>query len=95
MILNLETLSVDIEYRRVLSAAGPTRYTEGIGRYGNSQREVVLDVSHFSIQEIWSWGGYSSPIEQIAELINGGRVTSARSQTRRLTGSVPWLRSEA
>jgi hypothetical protein len=84
VILNLETLWVDMAYQQALSSAGPTEYTEGIRRYENSQREVVLEVSRFSLREIWSWGGYSSSVEDLAELINGAPATKEQ---------VEWLRA--
>ena len=83
VILNLETLWVDMDYQRALLAAEPTQYTEGIRRYENSQREVVLEVSRVSLKEIWSWGGYSSPVEHLAELITGAPPTDEQ---------VAWLR---
>jgi hypothetical protein len=82
VILNLETLWVDMEYQQSLSSAGLTRYAEGIRRYENSQREVVLELSRFSLREIWSWGGYSSSVEDLAKLINGAPAT--KEQIERL-----------
>lgn len=83
VILNLETLWVDLKYQSALNAAGPTLYTEGIRRYANSQREVVLEVPKVSLRQIRCWGGYSSTIEHIAELIVGAPPTDEQ---------VAWLR---
>jgi hypothetical protein len=85
VILNLDALWVDIEYQRALAAAEPTKYVEGIRRYENSQREVILEISHFSLQEIWSWGGYSSPVEDLAGLVGGAPPTDEQ---------VEWLRAQ-
>lgn len=68
VLVNLDALRVDLNFQRSLSEAGPDKYAEGIRRYGNSQREVVLDLARVSLKQIWSWGGYSSAVE---ELING------------------------
>jgi hypothetical protein len=84
VIANLETLWVDLDYQRALRDAGLDKYTEGIRRYENSQREVVLEISEFSLDEIWSWGGYSSSVEDFAALVFGADPTKEQ---------VDWFRS--
>jgi hypothetical protein len=41
-------------------------FASGIGKYGNSQAEVVLEVETLGIDAIFSYGGFSSPVEQLA-----------------------------
>ncbi len=36
-----------------------TNYDEGIGRFGNTEQELVLDISQLPISSIHSFGGYS------------------------------------
>jgi hypothetical protein len=65
VVVNLDALWVDLNFQRSLAGAGPEKYCEGIRRYQNSQREVVLDLERVSLNQIWSWGGYSSSIEKL------------------------------
>ncbi len=69
VVVNLEALWVDLKYQRSLVEAGPEKYSEGIHKYENSQREVVLDLARVSLKQIWSWGGYSSSIEGLTEQV--------------------------
>jgi len=41
---------------------------KGIDRYGNSQSEVVIEISEVPIEAMHAWGGYSSQLEQLAQL---------------------------
>jgi len=75
VVVNLDALWVDLNYQRSLADAGPEKYTEGIHRYQNSQREVVLELARVSLKQIWSWGGYSSSIEELTELFLGVKPT--------------------
>lgn len=75
VVVNLEALWVDLGYQQTLEAAGPHKYAEGIRRYENSQREVVLDLARVSLKQIWSWGGYSSSIEELTEQFLGLKPT--------------------
>lgn len=71
VVVNLDALWVDLRYQQSLSACSPEKYTEGIRRYENSQREVVLNLARVSLKQIWSWGGYSSSVEQLTEQFLG------------------------
>jgi hypothetical protein len=64
-----------MNYQRSLTEVGPEKYVEGIRRYENSQREVVLDLARVSLKQIWSWGGYSSSVEELTELFLGVQPT--------------------
>lgn len=75
IVLNLNSLWVELPYQRSLSAANPDQYTEGIRRYENSQQEVVLELDRVSLKEIYSWGGYSSPADELARLALGAKAT--------------------
>ena len=71
VVVNLDALWVDLRYQRSLAEAEPEKYAEGIRRYQNSQREVVLDLARVSLKQIWSWGGYSSSVEELTGLFLG------------------------
>jgi hypothetical protein len=43
-------------------------YHSGIDKYGDSQSEVVVEVSDVPIESMHAWGGYSSQMEQLAKL---------------------------
>lgn len=79
VVVNLDALWLDLRYQRFLAEAGPEKYAEGIRRYKNLQREVVLDLERVSLKQIWSWGGYSSSVEELTELFL--RVKPTREQT--------------
>jgi hypothetical protein len=76
VVLNVEALWVDLRYQESLEAAGQKKYAEGIRRYENSQRVVVLDRARVSLKQIWSWGGYSSSIEELTEQFLGVKPTA-------------------
>jgi hypothetical protein len=75
VVVNLDALWMDINFQQSLADAGPDKYAEGIRRYENSQREVVLDLERVSLKQIWSWGGYSSSIEELTEMFLGVNPT--------------------
>jgi hypothetical protein len=39
------------------------------------QREVVLELARVSLKQIWSWGGYSSSVDDLAEMFLGVKPT--------------------
>ena len=47
------------------------RYQEGIGRYGRSQHEVVLEIPSVPVTTVYALGGYSSSREVIARTFFG------------------------
>ena len=73
IIVNLDALWVDFRYQRSLKESAPEKYAAGIRRYENSQREVVLDLARVSLKQIWSWGGYSSTLEDLTEMFLGAK----------------------
>ena len=67
-----------MRYLRSLAEAGPEKYAESIRRYTDMQREVVLHLVRVSLKRIWSWGGYSSSIEDLTKLFLGVKPTPQR-----------------
>lgn len=72
-------------------------YHDGAGRYGNTQSEVVLEVSSVTQDEIYSMGGHSSEfdklVDEAAKLIYGREATPEKRQAVML--KVEHLRSVA
>jgi len=73
VIVNLDALYRD---RCFLKACEEARakipdFQEGIGRYGGSQREVVLEINSLPVEAVYALGGYSSSREQTACLFFG------------------------
>jgi hypothetical protein len=45
-----------------------TGHGDGIGRYGNSQQEVVLEIDDLRLEDLMSWGGYTDVEQRLAEM---------------------------
>ena len=104
VIVNLRELYKDPEFseamnRNELAIKG---YSDGAGRYGTVQSEVVLEIDSVSQQDIYSLGGHSSPFDQLvdvaAEEIYGRPPTeeernalSLRSEHIRAKAGPTWL----
>lgn len=56
VVVNLESLWVDIRCQQSLAAFGPEKYAEGIRRYENSQREVILELARVSLSSRFGLG---------------------------------------
>ncbi|HWR15641.1 MAG TPA: hypothetical protein VN577_12485 [Terriglobales bacterium] len=59
-----------------MTSVARDEFKDGIRRYMNAQREVVLEVGVVSLKEIWAWGGSSSPIEDLAEIFFQAKTSS-------------------
>jgi hypothetical protein len=44
------------------------RYHDGIGQFGNRQKEVVIEIKTVPLDALYGWGGYSSPEHRLAKL---------------------------
>jgi hypothetical protein len=60
VIINLNTLFSNAEFQRAISECRKKikNFDKGIGRYGNSQREVVLSPESLPLDSVHCWGGY-------------------------------------
>ncbi len=79
VILNLSTLYADDEF---LTQAHDMRgqiagYEYGIGQFGASQSEVIIETPKISATDIYSLGGYSSDFETILKLVFGIRYSAS------------------
>jgi len=68
VIVNLDALFRDAEFTRVVEAniKNIDRFNDGIGRYWNSQQEIVIEKAQIEPDEVVALGGYSSSPEEIA-----------------------------
>ncbi|MBV8520898.1 MAG: hypothetical protein JOY71_01990 [Acetobacteraceae bacterium] len=53
------------------------RYGDGIGRYGDSQHEVVVEINQVRLTDIHELGGYSSDRAELAEKYFGHKPSPA------------------
>jgi len=69
IIVNLWALYTDPAFVAALDShkAEIIGYHDGAGRFGNDQREVVLEIASVTQQDIYSLGGHSSPFEDLVE----------------------------
>lgn len=82
VIVNLTTL---YQSRGFKSACETYRsqiigYGEGIGRYGASQAEVVLEISRLTLENVYAFGGYSSSRTEFVEKLFGPSPTPDQYQ---------------
>ena len=73
VVLNLIEVYADTEFQKACKALGPmiSGFSLGIGKYGSSQSEVVLNVEKLATDTVTSYGGFSSTIEDLAALAIG------------------------
>lgn len=78
VIINLEKVYSSDEFKKSLAQLKHkiTRYHEGIGRYGDSQSEVILEIEKISINDVHALGGHSSSREELAEEYFGHKPTT-------------------
>lgn len=73
VVVNLTSLYSNAAFRSACETSRDhiRRYHEGIGRYGGSQHEVVLEIASVPITAVYALGGYSSSCEVIARKFFG------------------------
>lgn len=71
VVLNLDTLYRDPDFAAFYEEMRTKiiRFGDGIGRYGRSQHEVILEVDAIGLDSVYALGGYSSDLESTARLI--------------------------
>jgi hypothetical protein len=82
VVVNLMSLYSDEAFRSACQTSRDRvrRYNEGIGRYGGSQHEVVLEIPSVPITAVHALGGYSSSRETIARQFFGWGPSSLDRQ---------------
>lgn len=73
VVVNLDALYRDPEFNAKCEAAREQifGFANGIGRYGNSQNEIVLELDSVPISSVYALGGHSSSREAIGKLYFG------------------------
>lgn len=71
VVANLAALYADADFLAAVETFKPEirGFEEGIGKYGGSQHEVVLELGSLTTAEVCSYGGYSSSRDRLR--ING------------------------
>lgn len=64
VVANLERLYNEPEFQKAVASYGHEidYFYNGAGKYGNTQKEVVLELGSLSSASVYSYGGYSSPV---------------------------------
>ena len=77
IILNLNTLFNEPEFQKAiaLNKNNIIGYHKGIGKYKNTQKEVIIETDSLPIGSIYAWSGYSSSEDKIAEMFYGRKPT--------------------
>jgi hypothetical protein len=70
VVLNLTAFHADPAFQAAVEThkASIDGYHDGLGRWGNSQREVVLELGNLDAASVHSYGGFSSNRETLVEL---------------------------
>ena len=78
VVLNLTALYQDAAFKATIEqhAKSIRNFADGIGRYGNSQSEVIIEISDLSVPDVHALGGFSSNRDDVARLFFGRVPTS-------------------
>lgn len=105
VIVNIHTLYQCAAFRQALEEKKDEIpwFSQGAGRYGTNQSEIVLEVSSVTQEDIYSLGGHSGPVEQLlaeaAGLIYGRAPTQQEREELLLKVEAEagprWLNPEA
>jgi hypothetical protein len=71
------------------------RFNDGIGRWKNSQKEVVIEITDLPLGSLYAYGGYSSNEEKLAAKLFGRTPNSGEMQTFRELMKASGLKSGA
>jgi hypothetical protein len=90
VIVNLYRLYSEPTFQHAVENLRPQieGYSDGIGKYGDSQNEVVVETKQLTTLDIYSLGGHSSPFDKLvlatAQVIFGPTPTSSQLESLRL-----------
>lgn len=80
VIVNLNCLYNNIEFIQAISIHKDkiTGYNNGIGKYGSSQQEIVIEIENLPLNSVHSWGVYVEPEQRLIKIseIYYGRAAS-------------------
>ena len=83
VVINLNRLLRDADFLECIEKWKHSidGFSVGFGRYGNTQKEVVLELSELPLDSIHAWGGFSSTREQLKGMVEssfGNEISDAR-----------------
>lgn len=80
VILDLTSLFANSDFCTAVEKHKSTidGFDNGMGRYGNSQKEVVLELATLPLDSLVAWGGYTSPEHHLAEMYFGQEPSEAQ-----------------
>jgi hypothetical protein len=80
VILDLSSLFANAEFCAAVQQhkSSIEAFEHGIGRYGDSQQEVVLELGKLPLDSLVAWGGYTSPELRLAEMYFGDKPTEVQ-----------------
>lgn len=69
-VINLEILFKCEKFQEFLNSniSRIHDYHNGIGRYANSQKEIVIEVEKLPLESLIAWGGYTSSMKELADM---------------------------
>lgn len=73
VVLNLSALYQDPTFTKAIDKHKPSisNFADGIGRYWNSQSEVIIEISDLSVPDVHALGGFSGKRDDVAQLFLG------------------------
>jgi hypothetical protein len=79
VIVDLAHLFTDVAFRAAIEhyKLQIKGFHDGIGRYGNTQQEVVIELERVPLSAFRCWGGYSSSQDDLARMFFHGRSPTA------------------
>ncbi len=101
VILNLDLLYSDKNFLEFIeiNKHNIANYNEGIGRFSNSEKEIILKVDTLRIEQIWAYGGYRSSPEKLAEMYFGRKPNPdeivAFNRIIEHVGKTLWVKGDA
>lgn len=103
VVLNLSALYQDKTFKEAIErhAKSIGSFADGIGRYGNTQSEVILEIPDLSVPDVHALGGFSSDRTEVSRLLFGRAPSpeemawfdAALEKTREQLGPV-WMDGE-
>jgi len=90
VIINLHRLYLEPKFRKAVNTLQSSieYFGDGIGKYGDSQCEVVIETKQLTTLDIYSFGGHSSQFEDLvlvtAKLVFGPNPTTEQLASFRL-----------
>jgi hypothetical protein len=82
VILNMSTLFADSAFKTAIERHRRhiSGFTDGLGKYGRTQSEVVIEIDSLDAAQVFAFGGFSSDRHELAALMLGRKPSEPESQ---------------